>query len=510
MTDNDVTSGNDEPEYGTNPTEYEMKRPELGPRQGFAPPLEYDPRTEYSSGRPPAIENTLAGWPLDTPGPALPDATTFATEPPADLGIDALLGPATDADPAQEPAEPAQEVAGSAQQFAGPAGEVAGSAREIAGSAQEIAGSAQTVAGSAQDVGGPAGEVAGSARDVGGPAQVLAGQAEDFAKQVAGQAEDFAESSREMPEPAQDMPEQAQQLAGSAQAFGTVPAAEPGISRPFGGQDPIITPVGSGPGPKGPGQQVPPSADDGPALQAALHPKWRRLYHLSMDSRMRIWRRRALITVLAGVVFSIIFTWRLGLTIAVIVAIADTVYRSRTMASIPPGIKLSRAQRRTQRQLTRLERAGYRSLHSRRIPSSEDSIDHLVVGPSGMYAIDSEKWDRRLPIRTRNARQLWHGPHSKKDRLEHAHWEAKQAGELISAAVGTQVTVRPAMAVYGPKVPWEIATIRDVDVFRGSRLRRYFRKRSRASTLPPLAEEEVERIHRAAMVALPLADGSGS
>lgn len=505
MADSDVTSRNDEPEYGTNPTEYEMKRPELGPRQGFAPPLEYDPRADYSSGRQPAIENTLAGWPLDTPGPALPDATTFATEPPADLGIDALLGPATDADPTATP-EPAQEIAGQALPLAGQAGEVAGPAGEVAGSGQKIGGSAQDVGGSARDVGGSAQEIAGSAQDVAGPTQEFTGQA--------GRAEDFAGPAQEMPTQEQEMPEQAQPLAGSAQAFGAAPAAEPaaepGVSRPFPGQDPIITPVGSGPGLKGPGQQVPPSADEGPELLAALHPKWRRLYHLSMDSRMRIWRRRALITALAGVVFSIIFTWRLGLTIAVIVAIADTVYRSRTMASIPPGIKLSRAQRRTQRQLTRLERAGYRSLHSRRIPSSEDSIDHLVVGPSGMYAIDSEKWDRRLPIRTRNARQLWHGPHSKKDRLEHAHWEAKQAGELISVAVGTLVTVRPAMAVYGPKVPWEIATIRDVDVFRGSRLRRYFRKRSRASTLPPLAEEEVERIHRAAMVALPLADGSGS
>lgn len=222
-----------------------------------------------------------------------------------------------------------------------------------------------------------------------------------------------------------------------------------------------------------------------------------------------MWRRRALITILVGVVFSIIFTWRLGLTVAVIVAIGDTIYRSRTMASVPAGIRLTHAQRRTQRQLARLERSGYRSLHSRRIPSSQESIDHLVVGPTGIYSIDSESWDRRLPIRTRNARQLWHGPASKKDRLDQATWECGQATELLSAALGRRVTVRAAMAVYGPKVPWDIATIRDVDVFRGSRLRKYLRRRAKTSGLPPLREDEIDKIHRAAMVALPLAD-SGS
>ena len=43
----------------------------------------------------------------------------------------------------------------------------------------------------------------------------------------------------------------------------------------------------------------------------------------------------------------------------------------------------------------------------------------------------------------------------------------------------TPVTVRPAMAVYGPKIPWDVATIRDVDVFSGPRLRKYLRRRAR-------------------------------
>jgi len=258
---------------------------------------------------------------------------------------------------------------------------------------------------------------------------------------------------------------------------------------------PVVTPV----------PRPDPAGGDGTA-----QPQRQRIRDLSMDARMRIWRRRALITVIAGVVFSIVFTWRLGLTIAVIVAIADTIYRARTVASIPPGIKLSGAQRRTQRQLGRVERAGYRALHSRPIPNSEEFIDHLVIGPTGVYAIDSEDWDKRLPIRFWNGKQLFHGPQNKKDRVNHARWEAEQASELLSGTLGKEIVVRPAMAVYGPKIPWDIATIRDVDVFSGPRLRKYLRKRSRNQDLPRLSAEEVEKIQKAAAAVLPLAGSSAA
>ena len=142
-------------------------------------------------------------------------------------------------------------------------------------------------------------------------------------------------------------------------------------------------------------------------------------------------------------------------------------------------------------------------MHSSPIPGSEDQIDHLVVGPAGVFAIDSEDWDKRLPVRTRNARQLWHGPFSKKDRLEHAQWEAQRAADLLSGAIGRPVSVRPAMAVYGPKIPWDVATIREVDVFSGPRLRKYLRRRARQSDVRPLSDDEIEQIYKAANAAFP-------
>jgi hypothetical protein len=238
------------------------------------------------------------------------------------------------------------------------------------------------------------------------------------------------------------------------------------------------------------------------------------LDHIFGHSRMGIWRRRVVITVALAIVISIFVNWQIGVTLAVIFAIADTVFRSRNrvVASPLPGIKLTRAQRQTQNQLNALDKSGYRALHSRLIPESEDHIDHLVIGPAGVFSIDSEYWDKHLPIRTKNARQLWHGPFSMKDRLEHAHWEADQASELLTRAAspqllarmpGGKVSVRPAMAVYGPKIPWDVATIRDVDVFKGGRLRTYLRRYARQNDARPLDATEIEELHTAAHNAFP-------
>jgi hypothetical protein len=268
------------------------------------------------------------------------------------------------------------------------------------------------------------------------------------------------------------------------------------------------------------GQEEPPATEDAepprhewklvvtPVEEAGAEPRspgigQRRgnLAHLSANPRMRVWRLRIVVAVIVMVAFSILVSWQLGLTLAVVAVIADAIYRSRRGSS--GQRRMTGAQRRTRRQLAKLGRAGYRAMHASAIPESEDQIDHLVVGPAGVFAIDSEAWDKHLVVRTRNARQLWHGPFSKKDRLEHAQWEAQRAADLLSGEMGKPVAVRPAMAVYGPKIPWDVATIREVDVFSGPRLRKYLRRRARQTDVRQLSDDEVERIYKAANKAFP-------
>src|SRR5215469_2073603 len=224
---------------------------------------------------------------------------------------------------------------------------------------------------------------------------------------------------------------------------------------------------------------------------------------LADDPRLPIWIARAVMAMVAGAAITAWQGWRLGLTAAAFVAIADTIYRSRTTSVIPAGARLSSAQRRTARRLFLLRPHGYVALRSRAIPGTDAVIDHLVIGPGGVFALDSERWDRRLPIRSISGGMLYHGPFSQKARLEHARWEASQAAARLGNALGEKITVHPAMVIYGPTIPWIVASLNGVDVFAGKRLRKYFRRQARTRRAGRLDAEQVEDIHIAAAVALP-------
>jgi hypothetical protein len=227
---------------------------------------------------------------------------------------------------------------------------------------------------------------------------------------------------------------------------------------------------------------------------------------LAADPRLPIWIVRALLALAAGIGVTLWQGWRLGLTAAAFIAIADTVYRSRTTSVIPASVRVTSAQRRTRRRLFLLRPAGYVALHRRAIPGSDSVIDHLVIGPGGVFTLDSERWDRRLPVRSVSSDLLYHGPYSQRSRLRQAKWEARQAAARLSKALGETISVHPAMAIYGPTIPWIVATLDGVDVFGGRRVRKYFKRQTRTSRGRRLNAGQIEDIHVAAALALPPAD----
>ncbi|WP_243717125.1 nuclease-related domain-containing protein [Actinomadura sp. KC345] len=221
------------------------------------------------------------------------------------------------------------------------------------------------------------------------------------------------------------------------------------------------------------------------------------------DPRIRRWRWTAVAGVVAGVAVTLAAGWRLGLTVAVLVVVGDVVRRSRKSSTVAAWQKPSAAERRTEKQLKSLQRNGYVVLHARAVPRDDDGvsdgrIDHLVIGPSGVYAIDSEKWDKRLPVRTMSHLKLFHGPFNKKDRLDEARWEAQMASSILAERVGFEVPVQPSVAIYGPSIPWKVMRVRDVDVYAGNRARAYLRRRPKI-----LTDGDVQRIFQAAEKALP-------
>src|SRR6185437_8892704 len=283
-----------------------------------------------------------------------------------------------------------------------------------------------------------------------GQSVVVAASAEETAAAAAG-----AEATG--PEPAAAEPESA-----DLPLWDWSPPAESPAPEPPAGEPPTREPSGGEPpaGERSAGRAEPPKPEwkpvVRPAEEAAGDPQpgigqpRSSLAQLAANPRMRVWELRVVAAVVILGVFWYLVSWKLGLTLAIVAIIADTIYRARK--NYAGKIRLTAAQRRTRRQLTKLGRAGYLAMHARPIPESQDQIDHLVVGPAGVFAIDSEDWDKRLAVRTKSGKQLWHGPFSKKDRLQHAQWEAQRAADLLSGAIGKPVIVRPAMAVYGPRI----------------------------------------------------------
>jgi hypothetical protein len=99
-------------------------------------------------------------------------------------------------------------------------------------------------------------------------------------------------------------------------------------------------------------------------------------------------------------------------------------------------------ERRTARLLDRLTRDGYVVFHDLALPGSPANVDHLVIGPSGVFVIDSKQW-------TGSVRQgvdglVWHN-HYRLDRtLETVRWEAQLVGRLLGARTAALVCVHGA------------------------------------------------------------------
>jgi len=106
-------------------------------------------------------------------------------------------------------------------------------------------------------------------------------------------------------------------------------------------------------------------------------------------------------------------------------------------------------ERRTARLLTPLERHGWAVLHDLAIAGSKANIDHLVIGPSGVVAIDTKQYRGRLRLDSDG--MVWHGRHLLVSALRKTLWEADQADEVLGVA---DIQVPAIMAIHGATVPW--------------------------------------------------------
>ncbi|HET7015963.1 MAG TPA: nuclease-related domain-containing protein [Streptosporangiaceae bacterium] len=229
--------------------------------------------------------------------------------------------------------------------------------------------------------------------------------------------------------------------------------------------------------------------------------------HLRKDPRLKVWLSRVVIALVVYLAISMWKDWRYGVTAVAIYLTVDLIYRSKTTVITPTSVRVTSAQRTTARRLKVLKAAGYLALNARTIPDSGSVIDHIVIGPGGIFTLDSQKMDKRLPVRAIDGK-LFHGPNNVVEKLDHARYEAERAAALIGAELGHKVRVRPAMVVYGPKLSWVIMRLKGVDVFDGGHVGSYFRKQSKATHGKHLDTAQIAMVFSAAAHALPAINGN--
>ena len=122
-------------------------------------------------------------------------------------------------------------------------------------------------------------------------------------------------------------------------------------------------------------------------------------------------------------------------------------------------------ERRTARLLDPLERHGWAILHDLALPGSRANVDHLVVGPGGVFVIDSKHYRGRLQLD--GCGRLWHGRYSLAPTLRAVDYEADQAAQVL---VDPDVVVVPIVAVHGAQVPWGKVVTNGVPVVAARRL----------------------------------------
>ena len=122
-------------------------------------------------------------------------------------------------------------------------------------------------------------------------------------------------------------------------------------------------------------------------------------------------------------------------------------------------------ERRTARLLGQLERQGWAVLHDLALPASQANLDHLVIGPGGVFAIDSKQYRGRLQLDPSG--QLWHGRYPLAPTLRAVSFEADRAAVVLP---DPGMAVVPIVAVHGAPVPWGKVVMDGVPVVAARRL----------------------------------------
>jgi hypothetical protein len=197
--------------------------------------------------------------------------------------------------------------------------------------------------------------------------------------------------------------------------------------------------------------------------------RWQRLWAVEWATWTRTlpWRVAATLGIgTAGGLLGSLLASRLSLVLGTLAAVAaGWKLRFRTSPDAIAWRRGAAGERRTARLLGPLERHGWVVLHDLAVPNSAANLDHLAIGPGGVFVIDSKQYRGRLHLDPTG--RLWHDRYPLDPALRAVSFAADQAA-LVLPDPG--VVVRPIMAIHGAQVPWGKVLMDGVPVMPAKRL----------------------------------------
>jgi Nuclease-related domain len=188
---------------------------------------------------------------------------------------------------------------------------------------------------------------------------------------------------------------------------------------------------------------------------------------------------------------------RLGLVLGTVaVAAGGWGLRFRSSPDALAWRRGAAGERRTAQLLGPLERHGWAVLHDLAVPRSRANIDHLLIGPGGVFVIDSKQYRGRLHLDSSG--WLWHGRYPLAPTLQAVSFEADQAAVVLPDP-GRAVV--PIVAVHGAQVPSGKVVVDGVPVVAARRLPSMFRQLPAVlgpERVADLADQARVRFHAAA------------
>jgi hypothetical protein len=189
----------------------------------------------------------------------------------------------------------------------------------------------------------------------------------------------------------------------------------------------------------------PPAGSLGSPGRSALG-EYRRRRALELAAWTRTLGWRAPLVAAAGLVAQVLAA-QIGLPPAGLVGLAVAALvgwrlRFRPSEQVTTWRRGAEGERRTARLLDRLTRDDYVVFHDLAVPGSPANVDHLVIGPSGVFVIDSKQWTGSIHQGTDGL--VWHN-HYRLDRtLETVGWEAQQVSRLLGGRAAALLCVHGA------------------------------------------------------------------